>query len=266
MATHPAPSVPVPAPAPAPAADIGTWQRLPWHTTIALHLAPAAVTFAGALMLAPLVARLGLPRTFSLTVAFALLLTPIELGLLLRAAHRATGRWSLRALPAVLAYRRPLRRWTLLVPVLFGVALLIAMLLAPLGNTLGGALRGIYPSWLLPGYDVTTAGFATPVLVATLLVTLLVDGIINPTVEELYFRAYLLPRLPLTGWAAVPTSAALFSLQHYWQPYKWLLIFLLQLILTALVVRLRSVRLGIVMHVLANSFGILVTLFTVLVR
>lgn len=246
------------------ASDAGIGSRLRWRSALLLHLAPAAITFAGALILAPLMTHLGLPRSFSLTVVFALLLTPIELGLLLRAAHRATGRWSLRALPAVLAYRRPLRWWALLVPVLFGVALLTATTLAPLGGMLGGALSSFYPHWLLPDYDVTTAGFSTAVLVATLLVTLLVDGIVNPIVEELYFRAYLLPRLPVKGWAAVPVSAALFSMQHYWQPYNWLLIFILQLILTALIVRLRSVRLGIVMHVLANSFGVLATLIAVL--
>jgi hypothetical protein len=47
--------------------------------------------------------------------------------------------------------------------------------------------------------------------------------------------------------------------QHYWQSHSWLLIFALWLILTAFVVRSRSIRLGIVMHVLTNSFGILAT-------
>jgi hypothetical protein len=219
-----------------------------------------------ALALAPVIARLGLPRGFSLTIAFALVLTPIELGVLLRAAHRATGSWSLGALPAVIAYRRPLRRrtWILLVPVLFCVALLIAVAWTPVGNTLGGRLTGIYPHWLLPSYN-STAGFSKPVLVATLLVSLALDGVISPTVEELYFRGYLLPRLPAIGWLAVPVSAGLFSLQHYWQPWNWLMIFVLQLILTVLVRRLHSVRLGIVMHVLTNSFGILAALAGVLI-
>ena len=42
------------------------------------------------------------------------------------------------------------------------------------------------------------------------------------------------------------------------------MIFGLELVLTTLVVRLRCVRLGIVMHILANSFGLLVTLVGVL--
>src|SRR5262245_13523640 len=240
------------------------WQRVSWYQTLVLHLVPASVTLATALLLAPVMARLGMPRGFALTVAFALVLIPIELGLLLGAAHRATGRWSLWALPAVLAYRRPLGRWWLATPVLLAVALALAVAWTPAGNAIGGWLRSVYPTWLLPGYDMADAGVRTPVLVIALLVTLLVDGLVNPTVEELYFRGYLLPRLPLAGWRAIPLSAALFAMQHYWQPYNWLLIFALQVMLTAFVVRSRSLRLGVVMHVLANSLGVLGTLAVVL--
>jgi hypothetical protein len=229
-----------------------------------MNFGPAAIAFSAVLALAPLMARLGLPRFFSFTIAEALVLTPVELGLLLRAAHRATGRWSLRALPAVIAYRRPIsRRMILLVPLLIGGALAIAFAYSPVSNALGGGLAGIYPHWLIASND-APAGFSKVVLVSTLLATLAIDGVINPTVEEMYFRGYLLPRLPVAGWGAVPVSAALFSLQHYWQPWNWLLIFGLELVLTTLVVRLRCVRLGIVMHILTNSFNILAALFGVL--
>ena len=241
-----------------------TWRPLGWRQTLALNLGPAAITFAAVLALAPLMARLGLPRFFSFTVAEGLVLTPIELELLLRAAHRATGRWSLRALPSVLAYRRPLtRRMILVIPVLFLLALGVATAYRPVGNAISGALTGIYPHWLIAGNN-APGGFSKVVLVSTLLATLAVDGVINPTVEELYFRGYLLPRLPVAGWPAIPVSAALFALQHYWQPWNWLLIFGLELILTTLVVRLRCVRLGIVMHILGNSLPLLVTLLGVL--
>jgi hypothetical protein len=75
---HPA-SLPAAAPAPG-------WQRLGWRSVLALGLGLAAVTFAAALAFAPPLAWLGLPRDFSLTIAFAFVLTPIELKLLLRAA------------------------------------------------------------------------------------------------------------------------------------------------------------------------------------
>ena len=193
-----------------------TWRPLGWPQTLLMNLGPAAIAFAAVLALAPLMARLGLPRIFSFTVAEALVLTPIELGLLLRAAHRATGRWSLRALPAVIAYRRPLtRRVILLIPVMLLLALAVAIAYQTMvGNPLGGGFTGIYPHWLIAG-DNAPAGFSQAVLVTTLLATLAIDGVINPMVEELYFRGYLLPRLPVAGWRAIPLSAALFSIQHY---------------------------------------------------
>src|SRR5215470_940346 len=118
-----------------------TWRPLGWRQTLLMNFGPAAITFAAVLALAPLLARLGLPRYFSFTVAETLVLTPIELGLPLRAAHRATGRWSLRALPSVIAYRRPLtRRVILLVPVLFGLALAVAAAYAAVSSAIGGGL------------------------------------------------------------------------------------------------------------------------------
>src|SRR5215470_5489342 len=180
-----------------------TWRPLGWRQTLLMNLGPAAITFAAVVALAPLIAHLGLPRFFSFTVAEALVLTPIELGVLLRAAHRTTGRWSLRALPSVLAYRRPLtRRMILVIPVLFLLALGVATAYAPVSSAIGGGLAGIYPHWLIAANN-APAGFSKAVLVSTLLATLAIDGVINPTVEELYFRGYLLPRLPVAGWPAI---------------------------------------------------------------
>jgi CAAX protease family protein len=246
--------------APVQAPDL---RRLTWPTTLAAHLTPGAIAFLGALLLAPALAHLDLPPTFGLTLSCAVLLAPLELGLLLRAAHRATGRTTLGALTSVLAYRQRLGRWAWTTPVLFAVALAVAIGWAPVGDHLASALQDIYPQWLLPSYD-SGAGHPTTVMVAVLLITLLLDGVIVPLVEELYFRAFLLPRLPVSGWRAVPISAALFAAQHYWQPFNWPLIFCLQIILTTLVIRSRSIRLGIVMHVATNCFGILLTLVTVL--
>lgn len=93
-----------------------------------------------------------------------------------------------------------------------------------------------------------------------LVFALVLDGVISPVVEECYFRGYLLPRIPASTWIQVEVSAGLFAMQHYWQPQNWPLIFVLQLISTGVVVRLRCLRLGIVVHTLANTAGVLIVL------
>ena len=48
----------------------------------------------------------------------------------------------------------------------------------------------------------------------------LLIGIIGPTVEELYFRGPLLPRIDRLGaWAPVLNSG-LFALYHFWSPWQ----------------------------------------------
>ncbi len=235
-------------------------QRFDWPATLALHLLPAAAAFAAAFALGAPLRALDLPPQFALTLAFAFVLTPIQLGLLLHAAHRVTGRWSLRALPSVLSFQRrlPARLYLMLLPSLAAIALGVAMLLDPVAD----AVAAVYPAgWLLPpGSD----AFPTGVLVATLLVTLLVDGLAGPVVQELYFRAYLLPRLPINGGLAVVTSAGLFAAQHYWQPQLFVFVFVAQLILTAVMVRLDSVRVSIAVNCLIHGAATLVTLAAVL--
>jgi hypothetical protein len=106
-------------------------RRFAWPATLALHLLPAAATFAAAMALGPMLRAWALPAQFALTLAFAFVLTPIELGLLLHAAHRATGRWSLRALPAVLSFRRklPARLYVVVLPSLTAIAVGVMILL-----------------------------------------------------------------------------------------------------------------------------------------
>jgi uncharacterized protein len=239
-------------------------EKFTWPKTLALHLLPAAAAFAAALLLAPLLIRLHIPPTFAITLAFAFVLIPIELGLLLRAAHKATGRYSLKSLPSILSYREPIRKYWFLVPALFVVAIAITVTWSPIGKAIEGLLHGIYPDWLLPRSE-DMAEVTRPVLIATLAITLLIDGILNPIVEELYFRGYLLSRIPVTAaWRMISLGALLFAVQHYWQPQNWGLIFLIYLILIYFVVRARSFKLAIVLHVLANSLGILLTLISVL--
>ena len=46
------------------------------------------------------------------------------------------------------------------------------------------------------------------------------NGIAGPVVEELYFRGYLLPRMPWSqGWTPL-INALLFSLYHFFSPWQ----------------------------------------------
>lgn len=104
----------------------------------------------------------------------------------------------------------------------------------------------------------------TAITLITALLTLALDGIISPVVEELYFRDYLLPRISRWGWFAPFINVFLFTLQHFWQPYNYVLIFLLVLPEVLIVRWKRNIRFSILCHCTANTLGALLTLIALL--
>ena len=115
---------------------------------------------------------------------------------------------------------------------------------------------------MLPDGSSTYPPFAPTAVLVTLILGLVVDGFINPVVEELYFRGYLLPRITRLGWLAPLMNAFLFSLQHYWQPYNFPLLFLIQLAVVYVVWWKRNIYIGMLAHSAGNIIGATISLIS----
>jgi membrane protease YdiL (CAAX protease family) len=91
-------------------------------------------------------------------------------------------------------------------------------------------------------------------LIITYVSILLFVVIIVPTVEELYFRGYLLPRMlkSLKKWRPI-FHTTLFAIYHIWTPWMIVSRILGVLPLTYVVMRKRNIYLGIISHCLLNS-------------
>ena len=100
--------------------------------------------------------------------------------------------------------------------------------------------------------------YSKSVLIVTYLFSFIFIVLIAPTVEELYFRGYLLPRMPsLRGWDTLLHSA-LFALYHTWSPWMLVSRTVAMLPLIYVVKRKRNVYLGIIAHWLLNVVDIIV--------
>lgn len=200
------------------------------RTAVLLHLAPGAALLAFAVATGPLWRAAGLPPVWGRLVGTLVVVVPVELGLVLRALRRRGGRLSAAALGL-----RPLRRADL-APLLLTAA---ACLLAPAAVVwLEPALRALTDGWLPEGFTAGTTGLAghpPAVRAATLALLVVALVVVGPLVEEVYFRGWLLPRLPGGALRASTAGAALFAVYHLWQPHAWLtiLVFALPLALLA---------------------------------
>jgi membrane protease YdiL (CAAX protease family) len=115
------------------------------------------------------------------------------------------------------------------------------------------------PQWFEMRDVAQLAQYSRASLVVTFWLSLALNGIAAPIVEELYFRGYLMPRLARFGRWTPLIAVALFTLYHFWQPYFWATQFFGMLPVVLAVWWKRSITLGIFTHAAMNLIGLLLT-------
>lgn len=228
-------------------------RSLRFHTpveSVLLHLIPGILTGACYFLMRPVVMRHGFPPVFALMVAVAVVIVPVEIGILVYRARRET---SSGAFVAVIGYRRPLPAWQHIVwsALVFVVVGAVFTVMKPVDGFLKEYVFAWIPD-LGPGLDGT---YEKGRLIITYAAMVLFGVIAGPVTEELYFRGYLLPRM--RGKLAVPLHSLLFAVYHVFTP--WMVatrtVGLLPLIYA---VRKKSILIGIIAHVVVNSIDAIV--------
>jgi uncharacterized protein len=228
----------------------------------ALHLVPGALITVAFVAFAPVVEAIGLPPIAALLAAIALVLVPIELGIVLRAARR-------EGFEAAVPYRRPLRGrdWLWLVPTLIVAAFIGFGIHMPIEPGLIERFFGWLPGWFVAPIQLDHAtNYSAGAWVVTLGAFFLLNGIVGPVVEELYFRGYLLPRMERLGRWAPLVNVSLFSLYHFFSPWQ---IVARILGIGPLVYAVRwkqNIYLGMVVHCALDSLGVFLVAQLVLGR
>ncbi len=193
----------------------------------------------------------GYPGLGALLFVELFVLMPLVIVHLLMVARKLDQSWSLGN---VILYRTPIGKKSFLLWYVVGLLAIFGTYipLYPVGIFVRSELFAWLPAWYFdPGYGTTDFG-----LLATLfLVGILIDGIIAPTLEEVFFRGYLLPRMAyLKRWAPV-VNGTFFGLYHFWQPHNLVALIVVGIILSYTVWKTRNVYLGIALHCTINILG-----------
>jgi len=236
---------------------------VPKHTlpqSIGLHLLPGLLGGAAYYALAPLVQSWGFPTLLALILAGLFVLVPVELGLLYAGSRREGSVSPL----GVVRYRQPLpfSQYLLWVPVVFLAAAALMTLLTPTADWLQ-----TFFLWIPESFRVgmgLTGEYSRSALIITYLAGLLAVVVIVPIVEEIYFRGYLLPRLPVDRRWAPLAHSTLFALYHTWTPWMVPARTVGVLPLIYVVRRKRNLNVGILAHCLLNSIDIILGLVFIL--
>ena len=199
----------------------------------------------------PILVSRGYPGLAPLLMAELFILAPVGMVHLLVKAKSLTGQYHLSSV-VVYTNKIPLRSmilWTVGGLVLVN---LVYVPLYPIGIFLKNSVFAWLPKWYFdPGFGSTDAALIARMYLAAILI----DGLVGPIVEELFFRGYLLARMEhLKGWAPV-VNGALFGIYHFWQPHNFLALVGVGIALSYVVWKTRNVYLAIIIHCSMNLLG-----------
>lgn len=236
-------------------------EKIQRHTvlqSLILHLLPGLVMTLSFLVTVPLVRSAGLPTN----IAFALItdlfiMIPMELGLLFYLARKRGNKgWSLRGIVVYDKYLPLLKILTWAFAILIPTAIIFAVF-QPLTDWQRGAFDWL-PESLLVSENGYGGEFSQGVLIFTLVTNFIFTVIVAPIVEELYFRGYLLPRMPERfGKGAPIIHSLMFSVYHLWTPWMYLVRTFGLLPLIYVTKWTKSILPGSIAHMLANSVDVI---------
>ncbi len=233
-------------------------QCLSLRNAILLHLFPGGLITAFFFLAAPALIRAGFPPLLPFYLAILLILIPFELGFLFYQGKKRNGRYSLDGI--VLYHEHtPIRQMIFLIIVLFLWSGITFTLLPKFDTFLAETFFAWFPIWSFPANLLgNISQYSQAALKVTIVAGFLLNGIAGPVVEELYFRGYLLPRIPSSkGWAPF-INVLLFSLYHFFSPWQNLTRILAFLPLSSVVAWKRNIYISMCAHCLLNVAGMVI--------
>lgn len=224
-----------------------------------LHLAPGMLATLAYALLGRVFHRNGLPSILGFYAASILVLFPLEVGVPVFVERRKRKDVRLRD---VFLFRDGLGIWWMALLIggsvmWAGAVFLVAA--SDLVDPIREALFSWVPEWYDLGYYLLSQEYSRPVRILTWGLGIVFAVVVGPTIEELYFRSYLLPRMPgLKGWAPL-VGSLLFALYHFWSPWLFVVRVIAMLPMVYAVWWKRNVWIGIGAHCLLNLVGDVLT-------
>lgn len=218
--------------------------------SISLHLLPGLLVSICYYVFAPYVTSIGYPSIMALIISGILVLIPFELGFLLLQQRKLKEKF----FGGTIKYLKPIPFWQyfVFVPAIF---ILSGIIFKVFGFSSKALLR--FFQWIPSNYIMNMGiegDFEISKLIITYCLFLIFIVVVLPVTEELYFRGYLLPRMPskLKGWTGIIHSG-LFALYHFWTPWMVITRTFGVLPLIYIVRRKENIGLGMISHCLLNS-------------
>ena len=209
-----------------------------------------------------------IPSILLFYICALLIIFPFEIGVVLNASKKEFGRYSLKS--AFTNYTK-MSWWRIFVYGVFlfafagimsiTVASIESKLLAPISDKFSQSIPAFF-DWNNFGY---LKQYPKDILLLTCFSYFILNVIVGPIVEELFFRGYLTSKISRYGNFAPLIITILFSLYHFWLPFGNL--FRISAFFTAALIawKKKNIYISIVFHCLCNllsSVSFIISVFS----
>ena len=194
----------------------------------------------------------------SIMLAIAFGLVPTELGILKYFAWK-----NKKKIKDLILYREktPLIKMIISIIIPFIFALSVFIIISQYELKLWGNLFNFIPEWFkLYNVKIIELNY----LKLSLILALILNGLLGPFVEELYFRGFLLPRMNKFGKFAPFVNAVIFSLYHFFSPWENITRILAVTPLAYSVWINKNIKIGIIIHCSLNTLSCIGAIISVI--
>lgn len=201
-----------------------------------------------------------IPHLLLFCILGTVTLVPIELGVILSASKKENGTYSFKS-----AFTRqekmPIWQAMIIAFVLFGIAGLLSVFIAPIENYIFAELRASVLNNLSTGFDWTNfeylKSYSKPILIFTCMYYGVFNVLVAPITEELFFRGYLTSHYEKQGAFTPILVAILFSLYHFWLPFNNVFRILAFAPAAYVAYKKKNIYISIFFHCFCNLFSVI---------
>jgi membrane protease YdiL (CAAX protease family) len=194
----------------------------------------------------------------SIMLAIAFGLVPTELGILKYFAWK-----NKKKIKDLILYREktPLIKMIISIIIPFIFALSVFIIISQYELKLWGNLFNFIPEWFkLYNVKIIELNY----LKLSLILALILNGLLGPFVEELYFRGFLLPRMNKFGKFAPFVNVVIFSLYHFFSPWENITRIIAVTPMAYSVWINKNIKIGIISHCSLNTLSCIGAIISVI--
>lgn len=230
-------------------------KKLSLPKLLVLVFAPAIGYLVSFIVLSNLLIHI-IPPYLSCLLGIIFVMVPFQLACILITSKKEYGQYSLKS---ALVFTKKIPKAKFIASILFSIAwaTVVFSLLQNIehGFMFRTVFRFVPDYYKLGDFPNQLNSYPTHILKITAIAALLLNGLVAPIIEELYFRGLLLPRISQYGKFSPLIITVLFSLYHLFSPWENITRIIAMFPYNYLVWKKQNIFIGIITHCIINSIG-----------